>query len=238
MFFPVIITLEEVPAIIDVEFGPEELFQIKSVVNIVVIEQDDVPEVQAPDSFFDIAGKTAVVKIIYKIKGFIGRQAVDGLNKSGRIELPHIVADGPKLFSITFYDLAMLTDARGLCPGKKGLPVHRQVYIQDPVVPGEMCCDGFTVAADLVIPGLQTDNNDVSPGYRTVGVVRMKLHILVSGSVLYFFNPPIRIGGTICLTTFLKVESIRDLLSSGRWRKMVLCSSMPFTISESGRPLV
>ena len=52
---------------------------------------------------------------------------------------------------------------------------------------GEVCRDGFAVAADLVIPGLQTDNNDVSSGYRTVGSVRIKLHILVRGSVLYFF---------------------------------------------------
>ena len=187
MFFPVIITLEEVSAIIDIEFGPEEFFQIKPVVNVVVIEQDYVFEVQKADGFLNVAGKTAVVKIINKIKGFVGGQAIDGFNEGSRIELPHIVADGPQLFSVSFYDLAMLADARGFCPGKKGLPVYGQVHIQYLVVPGEVCCDGFTVAADLVIPGLQTNNDNISPGYRSVGVVRIKLHILVSGSVLYFF---------------------------------------------------
>jgi hypothetical protein len=73
----------------------------------------------------------------------------------------------------------MLADAWGFCPGKKGFPVHGQVHIQDSVVPGEVCCDSFAVATDLVIPGLQTDNNNISPGYRTVGVIRIKLHILV-----------------------------------------------------------
>lgn len=165
MFFPIIKALEEVPEIIDIQRRLQQLFQIEAVVNIVVIEQDDVLKAQGTDGLADIAGKAAVVEPVDGFEDLCRGQAIDGFHDRGGIELPHILPDGPDCFSLAFDDLAMLPDARVFVAAEKGLTIDGQVDIEHSVVPCKPGGNVLTVAADVVIPGLEPNDYDIPVPY-------------------------------------------------------------------------
>jgi hypothetical protein len=161
MFLPVIVALQEIPAVVEIEGRAQQFFQVEPVVDIVVVKKDDVFEAQGLNSLPDIAGKTPVVEIVDGIKGPVGGESVNGFNEGCGIEFPHIGIDGPDLFAIAFDDVDVLLDTRCLFPGEEGLPVDGDIDIEYPVVFGEISSDVLTVAADLIIPGLEANDNDI-----------------------------------------------------------------------------
>ena len=60
----------------------------------------------------------------------------------------------------------MLPDAFCFFAGVPGFPVDGQVHVQDPVMLCQVGSYILAIAADLVIPGLESDDHDISSFHR------------------------------------------------------------------------
>ena len=93
MFFPVGEALEEVPEIINIQGGGKQFLQIKPIVNVIVIKEDDIPKSERRHGLTDVSGEAAVIEIVDQAEEGGTGQPIDGFYEGAGIIFPDIRGD-------------------------------------------------------------------------------------------------------------------------------------------------
>src|ERR1700733_7984119 len=161
MFPPIGGSQEVIAAIINIQFGVKELFQVIGPEDIVVVEEDVIiePGCLCGGGYFQ--GETPAVDAVEESEQPVRWEPVDGLHDPARVIIPEVVLYPDESIFFAADDPQVACNGRIVLIAHDRFAIEGHVDIQHPVCFGQLQGDVLAIAAELEVPGLNANDYDI-----------------------------------------------------------------------------